>query len=544
MSSPDHQATPVATTLERRLYPRFVPQTPIFFTFNGNEAEASQLLNVSENGFLLSTPTGLPCNFVTRLSIPLNGLPKPVRVLARVAWASGTGKLAGIQLLDLNKHDREQIRKWGAHESTRSPQPESVHRSLDASLFINSELPHFIPAFAKGTPLNTPPSTSPDIAALAFSPLIRKRLAFDVDRRAIRLMFIAMACLIAAVVVIKAAPFARSNSTSPESIAARPPVQEMEPASQTPPISDRAPNTQAPSLAPSDDAASSKHTPVAGMHLRHNSAKTGEVPGKTASDDNPANTQSDLSLTIAVPAPTGTAPDGSNVSSESSALAGVPKEASEAEAPLSPDPPTPKQPVPGRTLASDASSAPATIPSHPSSSPSSRAPSNAPVAPARSVLSPNSVAPVIQMDSPRDQTLEVPNGHSGSLSLPGERLLESPSLTTNIQRSLLMPPTHAVWPFRRKRKVFVGELISHVAPQFAQPANSRAVSFCVKATIAKDGRIENVKQVLGPPNMGPAVAKALGEWRYQPTLVDGKPVETQSYITFQLRPTPYHAARR
>jgi hypothetical protein len=117
-------------------------------------------------------------------------------------------------------------------------------------------------------------------------------------------------------------------------------------------------------------------------------------------------------------------------------------------------------------------------------------------------------------------------------------------MTMHIQRSVLMPPTNAVWPSARIRKVVVGELISHVEPQFALPVNSPAVTLCVKATIAKDGRIENIKQILGPADLAPAVAKALKEWRYQPTLVDGKPVETQCYITLQFRTTPYHVARR
>jgi hypothetical protein len=114
----------------------------------------------------------------------------------------------------------------------------------------------------------------------------------------------------------------------------------------------------------------------------------------------------------------------------------------------------------------------------------------------------------------------------------------------HIQRSVLMSPTNAVGPSGRIRKVIVGELISHVDPQFALPRNSPAVSLCLKATIAKDGRIENIKQILGPAELAPAVLKALKEWRYQPTLVDGKPVETQCYVTLQLRITPDHVARR
>ena len=89
------------------------------------------------------------------------------------------------------------------------------------------------------------------------------------------------------------------------------------------------------------------------------------------------------------------------------------------------------------------------------------------------------------------------------------------------------------WFANRSKKVIVGELISRVDPQAAQIPTTSATSVRVKATVTKDGRIENVKLILGPANLAPAVAEALHEWRYQPTLVDNKPVETQCYVVFQ-----------
>ena len=122
MSTTAQQLPAIPTTIERRFYSRIIPQAPIYVAIDGNNE--GLLINVSENGLLLSTPAELRCNFVARISIPLNGLPKPVQVNVRVVWASEAGKLAGIQLLDLSEHDREQIRKWGARESTPSLQRE------------------------------------------------------------------------------------------------------------------------------------------------------------------------------------------------------------------------------------------------------------------------------------------------------------------------------------------------------------------------------------------------------------------------------------
>jgi hypothetical protein len=151
------------------------------------------------------------------------------------------------------------------------------------------------------------------------------------------------------------------------------------------------------------------------------------------------------------------------------------------------------------------------------------------------------------MDPPRNQTLEVrlPSGHQASfLNLPGERVIESTTVTMHIQRSVLMPASGGGWFANRNKKVVVGELISRVDPQAAQIPTTFATSVRVKATVTKDGHIENVKQILGPASLAPTLVKALREWRYQPTLVDNKPVETQCYVVFQFHAPQYRDAKR
>jgi hypothetical protein len=538
MSTPAQQAPPLTTTLERRFYPRFVPQTPIFFAFRENESEASLLLNVSENGLLASTPTGLPCNLVARLSIPLHGLPKPVQVIGRVAWASEARKLAGIQLLDLSEHDRQQIRKWGARESTESWQPK-LGQLVAAPSTSSSETPHTTSQFPEDAPFSTPRH----IVALAPPLIVNTRPASTVARRAMRATLVATICLAAAVILIKAAPgnpFARSKDIRPEPSAAAPTPKETQPTPRTP-DSNRALATQAASLGPTDNAAISKRARTTGASPHHDSEKTVEVPSEAASDENPAKPQSDLSSTGALPAAIEAASVGTSASPQSPDLNDFPKEVTpEPEIPLSPDLATPKPPLRNPTHATEHTAN--TSPIAPSTLPPST-----PVAPTRSAFSPKSAAPVIQMDPPRSQIFEIhlPSGHQASfLSLPGERILESPSITVRIQRSVLLPATHAGWPFNRNKKVVVGELISRVDPQATQIPTSPANSVRVKATVAKDGHIEEVNQILGPASLFPAVAKALHEWRYQPTLVDDKPVETQCYVVFQFHTPSYRAPKR
>jgi PilZ domain-containing protein len=540
MSTPAQQAPLLTTTLERRFYPRVVPQTPIFFACRENESEESLLLNVSENGLLVSTPTGLPCNFVARLSVPLNGLPKPVQVIGRVAWTSEARKMAGIQLLDLSEHDRQQIRKWGARESTQSWQPKPDRPPLVAPPSTSSsEAPHATSQFPEDAPFSTPHDT----VALAPPLVVNTRPASTAARRAMRATLVATICLAAAVILIKAGPgnpFARSKDIRPEPAAA-PTAQETQPAPRTPDMSNGASATQVASLAPTDNAAVSRRAHTTGASPHQHSEKTVEVSSEAASDENPAKPQSDLSWTGALPAATEAASVSTSAFPPSPDLNEVQKQVTpEPEIPRSPDPPTPKQPLRNPTHTTEPTAD--TSPIVPSTLPPS-----APVAPSRSPFSPKSDAPVIRMDPPRNQTFEIhlTGGHQASfLSLPGERVLESPSITVRIQRSVRLPATHAGWPFNRNKKVVVGELISRVEPQATQIPTSPANSVRVKATVAKDGHIEDVNQVLGPASLFPAVAKALHEWRYQPTLVDDKPVETQCYVVFQFHTPSYRAAKR
>jgi hypothetical protein len=541
MSTPAQQVPPLATTPERRFYPRIVPQTPIFLAFSENESEASLLLNVSENGLLVSTPKDLPCNSVARLSVPLNGLPKTVQVIARVAWASEARKLAGIQFLDLSEHHRQQMRKWGARESTQSWQAKLDHpQPVALPSTSSSATPHATSQFREDAPFNTPR----DLLALAPPLIVRTRPARTGARHAMRATLVATICFATAVILIKAAPgnpFAHSKYIRPDSAAAAPPTQKTQPNLQTPDISNSPSATQTATLIPARDAATSRRAPTIDASPHRDSAKTLEPPSEATGDEDPADAQSDVSATAALPASIAAAPASTIASPRSSALDEVPKEATTGAATQPPrDAATADQPLRNPTHAADVPADPSPI--RPATSPSSPI-----VAPARSAFLPKSAAPVIQMDSPRNQIFEIhlPSGRQASyLRLPGEHVLESPSITVRIQRSVLLPATHAGWPFHRTKTVVVGELISRVDPQAAQLPTAPANSVRVKATVAKDGHLENVRLILGPADLLPAVTKALRVWRYQPTLVDGHQVETQCDVVFQFHTPSYRAAKR
>lgn len=57
-----------------------------------------------------------------------------------------------------------------------------------------------------------------------------------------------------------------------------------------------------------------------------------------------------------------------------------------------------------------------------------------------------------------------------------------------------------------------------------------------RALIGPDGAVKSLTTLGGPLPLAQAAADAVRQWRYQPTLVDGKPVEvtTQIDVAFTL----------
>ena len=47
----------------------------------------------------------------------------------------------------------------------------------------------------------------------------------------------------------------------------------------------------------------------------------------------------------------------------------------------------------------------------------------------------------------------------------------------------------------------------------------------LEATISKEGTIEDLKVLSGPPLLIPAALEAVKQWKYKPTLLNEEPVE-------------------
>jgi len=128
--------------------------------------------------------------------------------------------------------------------------------------------------------------------------------------------------------------------------------------------------------------------------------------------------------------------------------------------------------------------------------------------------------------------VSAPTGGSGSI-------LPSPGSTD--LRSLVPAPPNAELPTQPQTGILQrGTLIYHADPIYPEIARQQKVEGTVKlrVTIGADGTIRSVMVISGPELLVDAARSAVRQWRYTPTLLDGKPVESEEYVSivFQLPP--------
>jgi protein TonB len=85
---------------------------------------------------------------------------------------------------------------------------------------------------------------------------------------------------------------------------------------------------------------------------------------------------------------------------------------------------------------------------------------------------------------------------------------------------------------RVSQGVMEGALVHRVEPVYPPEAKQHHVQgdVLLNASVGKDGRIYNLTVISGPPELIEASVGAVQQWRYQPYMLKGKPVEVQTTI--------------
>jgi protein TonB len=97
------------------------------------------------------------------------------------------------------------------------------------------------------------------------------------------------------------------------------------------------------------------------------------------------------------------------------------------------------------------------------------------------------------------------------------------------------PPPKPATPARIRvgGNVQAAALVSQAKPEYPMIAKTAHVSGTVilHAIIAKDGSIQELQYVSGPPLLMKSAMDAVKQWRYKPTQLNGDPVEVDTTIS-------------
>ena len=144
--------------------------------------------------------------------------------------------------------------------------------------------------------------------------------------------------------------------------------------------------------------------------------------------------------------------------------------------------------------------------------------------------------------APRRSSVVNPEDTGGPFSIepPGTIGLGEPPSTPGIELETFIalpvissPPQPPVitnapsGPLRVSGGVQMAKLVKKVIPEYPALAKTARLSGVVHllGVIAKDGTIQNLQLISGHPILAGAALAAVRQWAYQPTLLNGRPVE-------------------
>jgi periplasmic protein TonB len=95
------------------------------------------------------------------------------------------------------------------------------------------------------------------------------------------------------------------------------------------------------------------------------------------------------------------------------------------------------------------------------------------------------------------------------------------------------PPPLTVERAHRVSVMMEGMLIRRVQPVYPILARNARIQgkVLLQAIISKEGKIEQLQVISGPPMLVSAALDAVRQWRYRPYILNGEPVEVETQVT-------------
>jgi len=123
----------------------------------------------------------------------------------------------------------------------------------------------------------------------------------------------------------------------------------------------------------------------------------------------------------------------------------------------------------------------------------------------------------------------------GDPSMPGARPGIPDGLDFGGRSPVIRPPEQPEksGPVRKSAEVMQAMLVHQVRPEYPPLARTAHISGRVelRATIGKDGVVRELQVLSGNPLLVHSARVAVSAWRYRPTLLNGEPVEVETYVT-------------
>jgi protein TonB len=115
---------------------------------------------------------------------------------------------------------------------------------------------------------------------------------------------------------------------------------------------------------------------------------------------------------------------------------------------------------------------------------------------------------------------------------PGNNLIPG-----NLVRSFGPPDVKLAAPKRIVSQLTEAQLVNRVEPVYPRIATLSGVQGQVKlqAIIARDGSVQSLNVISGYPLLVSSALEAVRQWRYRPYILNGEPVEVETFITVNFR---------
>ena len=128
------------------------------------------------------------------------------------------------------------------------------------------------------------------------------------------------------------------------------------------------------------------------------------------------------------------------------------------------------------------------------------------------------------------------------IKLPEEKVIDTAAVVIHSHQYVFVPAEPGPESSHALEKLRIGDRITKMAPMYPAEAAQKAMggTVHVRATIGKDGKVEDVRPLNGPLTLIAAAVDAIQQWRYRPTLLNEQPIEMQEDFTVEFRPLGLH----